>query len=89
MFSRIDPHVASWYLAGIDDAGLRGIKAEELAERLAGVLPAGRRQLHASVAAALAAARAASAVDERVLVFGSFHTVADAMRANVAESERL
>ncbi|HMB42955.1 MAG TPA: bifunctional tetrahydrofolate synthase/dihydrofolate synthase [Luteimonas sp.] len=75
------PHIEYWYLAGIDDAGPRGMTGEALSERLASMLPADRRRAHADVADALRSARAAVANCERVLVFGSFHTVAAALKA--------
>ena len=75
-------HVGFWHLAGIDDAGTRGLSGEALSERLATRLPAERRQPHADVAAALRSARAGVAAGERILVFGSFHTVAAALKAS-------
>jgi dihydrofolate synthase/folylpolyglutamate synthase len=77
----LDPLLLAWHVAGIGDAGPRGLSADAVAERLAGIVAPDRLQPHASVAEALAAALAASAAGQRVLVFGSFHTVADAMRA--------
>jgi dihydrofolate synthase / folylpolyglutamate synthase len=77
----IDPAVVHWHLAGIHDAGSRGLDAAALADRLRPQIDAGRLSAHHDVPSALAAARAAAAPDQRVLVFGSFHTVADALRA--------
>ena len=71
------PHIDHWHLAGL--AGPRAIDAETLAARLGGT-PAASATRHADVDAALAHALAASRPGDRVLVFGSFHTVADAMR---------
>jgi dihydrofolate synthase/folylpolyglutamate synthase len=85
----VDPFVTGWYLAGISDAGARGSTGAALAERLGPQLAEERVDVRDSVAEALAAARAASAADERVLVFGSFHTVAEALKANAAERDRL
>jgi dihydrofolate synthase/folylpolyglutamate synthase len=76
----LDPLVLEWHLAGIHDAGKRGGSAGELAARLAEWVETGRRHEHHDAAAALRAAVAVSAADERVLVFGSFHIVADALR---------
>jgi dihydrofolate synthase/folylpolyglutamate synthase len=73
-------HIDAWHLAGIDDAGPRGLSGVALSERLAGFVPAERRLVHEDVAAALRAARASAANCERVLVFGSFHTVAAALK---------
>jgi len=69
-----------WHLAGIDDAGPRGLTGEALSARLADLLAPDRREVHADLAQALRAARTNAAADERVLVFGSFHTVAAALK---------
>src|SRR6185436_15598513 len=52
-------HIDFWHLAGIDDAGPRGLTAAALSERLASCLPADRRQAHDNVNSALQAARTA------------------------------
>ena len=80
LVAELDPLFVEWHLAGIHDAGPRGGGPELLAARLAPRVAVGRRHEHHDAAKALAAALAASAADERVLVFGSFHTVADALR---------
>ena len=77
----IDPAVVHWHLAGIHDAGARGLDAQALAERLRPQIGTTRLSAHHDVPTALAAARALASDNERVLVFGSFHTVADALRA--------
>jgi dihydrofolate synthase/folylpolyglutamate synthase len=84
----IDPLVLEWHLAGIHDAGKRGGGPELLAARMPGVEPA-RRHEHHDAGKALKAAVAASAADERVLVFGSFHTDADALRGAGGLSARV
>lgn len=71
--------VDGWHLAGIGDAGVRSQSAEALAARLPGGLAILGR--HADVAGALEAALAGARPGDTVLVFGSFHTVADALRA--------
>jgi len=70
--------VDRWYL--VPTAGERGQDAAAL-ERCAwaGEAPA-RRSLHESVAAALASATAQAQPDDRIIVFGSFVIVADALR---------
>ncbi|KRA48714.1 bifunctional tetrahydrofolate synthase/dihydrofolate synthase [Pseudoxanthomonas sp. Root630] len=68
-----------WHLAGLE-AGPRAQSADQLAARLEGTAAA-RAHRHAGVADALHAALASSRPGDRVLVFGSFHTVADAMQA--------
>ena len=82
LVERLDRHFASWHVAGIVDAGPRGMTGQELGLRLSPLIAPGKLHVHASVAQAMAAALAQSREDERVLVFGSFHTVADAMRAD-------
>ena len=89
MVTALDPLVSHWYLAGITDAGARGTSADELAARLRGLIDDSRLSAHSSTACALAAARADSATTERIVVFGSFHTVADALKVNVPVRERL
>ncbi len=72
-----------WWLAGLDDAGPRGLTVDAFAERLAGTAAAtGARST--SVAEALAAARRDALAGARILVFGSFHTAAAALDALVA-----
>jgi dihydrofolate synthase/folylpolyglutamate synthase len=78
--SAIDPLVLEWHLAGIHDAGPRGGSSESLAARLGPLVAASRMHRHHDAAEAMRAAIAASGGDERVLVFGSFHTVGDALR---------
>ncbi len=68
--------VDHWYLA--PTTGLRGMDTHTLA---ASVQKAGAAaRCFESVPLALAAARAAAQADDRILIFGSFVTVADAMR---------
>jgi dihydrofolate synthase / folylpolyglutamate synthase len=76
MGARID----RWYLA--PTGGQRGMDAQSLASILEQVpAPAGRFQARfESVPDALAAARSAAGPDDRIVVLGSFVTVADAMR---------
>jgi len=73
--------IATWHVAGIEDAGPRGLDGAAVAARLGEAVSPDRIEVHATIAEALAAARRSAKPDERVLVFGSFHTVADAMRA--------
>lgn len=73
------PWLRAWHLGPITDAGPRGLPVDELARRLAEHLPAEILHPHRSLAEALAAARRAAGPEGRVLVFGSFHTVAAAL----------
>ncbi len=75
----LQARVDGWYIAGLDEAGPRGIHVDAFAARLAGTAAAeGSR--HADVAGALSAALQGAQAGERVLVFGSFHTAAAALR---------
>lgn len=71
--------VDAWHLAGIEGDGARSCDGATLQSRLAGT-PAAAGSVHGDVAAALEAALSASAPGDRVLVFGSFHTAAAALR---------
>lgn len=68
--------VDGWFLAGLE--GPRGQTAAQLRERLAGT-GASTADLSASVAQALQAALGQARQGDRVLLFGSFHTVAEAL----------
>jgi len=68
--------VDHWHLAGLD--GARAQSAQALQARLAGTAAAGGA-LHAGVADALDHALQQAGAGDRVLVFGSFHTAAQAL----------
>lgn len=68
--------VDAWRIAGLD--GARGQSADALATRLRGT-PAAAAARFGSVGEALGEALAGAAPGDRVLVFGSFHTVAEAL----------
>lgn len=70
--------VSRWFLAGLSIGGARDQTVEVLAARLAHT-PAADAQQHVTIAQALQAARAVALPEDRILVFGSFHTVADAL----------
>lgn len=70
--------IAGWYIAGLEEAGPRGLDVEAFAVRLAGTAVS-EAERHADVATALAAARAQAREGDRILVFGSFFTVAAAL----------
>ncbi len=67
--------VQEWHLAGIPDS--RGQSAAELAQRLAAVGVQGH--LHEGVGDAMEAVERQAGEGDRVVVFGSFHTVAEAL----------
>ncbi len=70
-------HVDAWHVAALD--GPRADSLEHVREALASHLPADTAW-HESVEAALEAAVAATAEEDRILVFGSFHTVSKALQ---------
>lgn len=74
----VGPSIDTWHLAGLAEHGPRGNDVASFAQRLSGT-GAGRGARHADVASALAAARAMAAAGDRILVFGSFHTVSSAL----------
>ena len=72
--------VSQWFLAGLETVAGRGQSVDGFAARLAGTAAAAGSR-HASVPAALHAAQAQAKAGDRILVFGSFHTVAEALSA--------
>ena len=70
--------VSRWFLAGLEGPGARGQSVDALAGKLSSS-PAASGSRHASVREALEAARLNAQSGDRILVFGSFHTVADAL----------
>ena len=78
----VAPHVRAWYLGPITDAGPRGLDVVALEARVRAAQPDAVLHAHPSLSAALAAAAKAIGPDGRVLVYGSFHTVAEALAAD-------
>lgn len=75
------PDIQHWFLAGIDDAGPRNSNARELEARVGGRIAESSLSCHDTIRDALEAAQLKAKRDERILVFGSFHTVAAAIKA--------
>ena len=73
-------HVDQWYVAGIAGAGSRSTTTPQLSQRLVAAGVSGTVCCD-SVAEAWLKAREAAGVDDKILVFGSFHTVSEVMRA--------
>ena len=70
-----------WCIAGLElSAGARGATAGLLAEKLDAHGLAGKYSRHIGIAEAYAAARESAGENDRILVFGSFHTVAEILR---------
>ena len=78
----VAPHVLAWHLGPITDAGARGLDVQTLLQRVRAALPDAALHAHPSLAQALAAAASEAGPAGRVLVYGSFHTVAEAMAAD-------
>lgn len=74
----LEKAVSSWFLAGLESVAGRGQSVDGLAALLTGTAAAAGSR-HATVSAALDAARARADAGDRILVFGSFHTVAEAL----------
>lgn len=72
--------VDGWHAAGLADAGPRGEDVETFVQRLQGTAAAAATR-HTDAQTALQAAIQQAQPDGRVLVFGSFHTAAAALRA--------
>jgi dihydrofolate synthase/folylpolyglutamate synthase len=72
----VAPRFTRWHLATLP--GPRGASAAELAAALAAENVRAPRSEHPSVAAALAAAKSEAAENDKIVVFGSFLTVASA-----------
>lgn len=75
----IAPQVASWHVAGL--AGPRGTRGEDMREALNAAGVTSGITVHVDVLAAYAAATAAASAADRIVVFGSFHTVGAILRA--------
>jgi len=73
----VAPRITRWHLAGL--AGPRGTSARELARIVGEAGVATPVFEHESVAAALAAARDEAGENDKIIVFGSFFTVAEAI----------
>lgn len=78
------PSIDSWHLAGLVEHPPRGVDVASFAGGLSATA-AGEGTQHPDVSQALAAARAAARPGDRILVFGSFHTAADALRRLAAD----
>ncbi|TAK44114.1 MAG: bifunctional tetrahydrofolate synthase/dihydrofolate synthase [Betaproteobacteria bacterium] len=71
------PRITRWHVAGL--GGARGASAETVALALAAAGVTAPVQRHANPAAALAAARSEAGENDKIVVFGSFLTVAEAI----------
>ncbi len=78
VIATIKGRVDFWLVAGLP--GERGMSAEALGEKLNAQGLAGKFSLHTSIGHAYARAREKASENDRILVFGSFGTVAEVMR---------
>jgi dihydrofolate synthase / folylpolyglutamate synthase len=85
VIERIGTHVDCWHVG--PTPGVRGADAQWLAEQIR-VKRAVRVIEHASLADAYAAAEGDADADDRIVVFGSFTTVAEVMRARASRAQR-
>jgi dihydrofolate synthase/folylpolyglutamate synthase len=77
--------VDQWRLAGLAEGEGRAQDVDQLWRKVSGLMSRTLSSRHASVADALAAARAQAHPGDRILVFGSFHTAAAALKQLQAE----
>ena len=76
----INSRVDFWCVAGLEkQAGARGASSAALAQKLVLHGGQGKFSQHLDIAHAFAAARERAGQNDRILVFGSFYTVADAL----------
>lgn len=73
-------HIDRWFVSGVAQGGKRALSAQQLALQLEAAGVAGV-ECCASIAQACAKARESATVDDKILVFGSFYTVSEAMQA--------
>jgi dihydrofolate synthase / folylpolyglutamate synthase len=76
--SALEGEVTAWFLAGLESAGARGQSVDAMAATLQATA-ASKGARYTTVQTALQAARAQANAQDRILVFGSFHTVAEAL----------
>jgi len=79
VIDKVSDRIDHWYLGGT--SGPRGLAGAALAGILRERRPQAGVQAFDNVGAAFDAAQGAAGVDDRIVVFGSFLTVADVMRA--------
>jgi dihydrofolate synthase/folylpolyglutamate synthase len=74
----LNAEIDFWFLAGLD--GNRGMSGEMLAENLAPVVGEDKVSSYDQVEDAYHAAMTTASAGDRILIFGSFHTIEAAMR---------
>jgi len=79
VIDRVADRIDHWYVGGT--SGARGLSGQDLAGIVHATRPAAAVEAFGDVASAFDAAHRAAAGEDRIIVFGSFLTVADVMRA--------
>jgi len=80
MIEALSPYIRLWHVGVLHEPAGRCFSAQELSAVLGQCLPETAYRLHESVPAAYQAALADTPADQRILVFGSFHTLEAVMR---------
>ena len=75
-----------WRFAGLPDIGPRGLDVDTLWRSVAGLLSRSISSRHTTVAEALTEALSQAVPGDRVVVFGSFHTVGEALQVLGSDS---
>ena len=73
------PRIDIWNLAGLTNLGGRSQPVETLWQKVGALLSRSLCQRHPTVAQALAEAQRSAQAGDRIVVFGSFHTVGEAL----------
>ncbi|MFY8205505.1 MAG: bifunctional tetrahydrofolate synthase/dihydrofolate synthase [Arenimonas sp.] len=79
MLARLAPYIGFWHVAVLSEPADRVMTAGDWQQKLSAALPASVYRIHPDVASAYAAALAENS-GQRILVFGSFHTLEAVMR---------
>jgi dihydrofolate synthase/folylpolyglutamate synthase len=79
MLARLAPYIGFWHVAVLSQPADRVMTAGDWQQKLSAALPASVYRIHPDVASAYAAALAENS-GQRILVFGSFHTLEAVMR---------
>ena len=75
----LTPHIARWFVGGLDADTPRGLTATDLAVRMTNVVTPVDIEAQAAIAQALDAAARAARESDRILAFGSFFVAAAAL----------
>jgi dihydrofolate synthase/folylpolyglutamate synthase len=78
VIARLQPEIDCWYSAGLESVP-RGLSAVRMANTVEQQASDVKLSDCSTVAEACASALAAAAVEDRIIIFGSFYTVAEAM----------